>query len=122
MMLKHWTFQCRGTSKRCCKNASIKSPQNRNIVLIPHPQNNMAQRQRNITLSTVVVDCRPQKADPHRIQITAGRYLINYPGELSTHTTDITTSKSMWNSVLSTEGAKYMCLDLKNFHLSAPLD
>jgi hypothetical protein len=28
----------------------------------------------------------------------------------------------MWNSVLSTEGAKYMCLDIKNFYLSAPLD
>jgi len=28
----------------------------------------------------------------------------------------------MWNSVLSTEGAKYMCLDIKNFYLIAPLD
>jgi hypothetical protein len=28
----------------------------------------------------------------------------------------------MWNSVLSTEHAKYMCLDIKNFYLSAPLD
>ncbi len=28
----------------------------------------------------------------------------------------------MWNSVLSTEGAKYMCLDIKNFYLSTPLD
>jgi hypothetical protein len=28
----------------------------------------------------------------------------------------------MWNSVLSTEGAKYMCLDITNFYLLAPLD
>jgi len=28
----------------------------------------------------------------------------------------------MWNSALSTEGAKYMCLDIKNFYLTAPLD
>jgi hypothetical protein len=28
----------------------------------------------------------------------------------------------MWNSVLSTEGAKYMCLDIKKFYLTAPLD
>ncbi len=28
----------------------------------------------------------------------------------------------MWNSVLSTAGAKYMCLDIKNFYLTAPLD
>jgi hypothetical protein len=32
------------------------------------------------------------------------------------------TSKLYWNSVLSTRQAKYMCLDLKNFYLSAPLD
>ena len=30
----------------------------------------------------------------------------------------------MWNSVLSTEGAKYRyrCLDIKNFYLTVPLD
>jgi hypothetical protein len=28
----------------------------------------------------------------------------------------------MWNSVLSTEGARYMCLNIKNFYLTAPLD
>jgi hypothetical protein len=28
----------------------------------------------------------------------------------------------MWNSVLSTEGAKFICLNIKNFYLMAPLD
>jgi hypothetical protein len=71
-----------------------------------------------------VVDFRPQKqkADPHRIRITAGGNLINYPGELSMRTANLTTSKLMWNSLLSSEGAKYMCLDIKNFYLLAPLD
>ena len=69
-----------------------------------------------------MVDFRPQKADPHRIRITAGGNLIYYPGELSTRTADLTTSKLLWNSVLSTPGAEYMCLDLKNFYLSAALD
>jgi hypothetical protein len=39
-----------------------------------------------------------------------------------TRTADIRTSKLHWNSVLGTQQAKYMCLDLKNFYLSAPLD
>ncbi len=43
----------------------------------------------------------------------AGGNLINYPGKLSTQTATLTTSKLMWNSVLSTEWAKYMCLDIK---------
>ena len=34
------------------------------------------------TYAQVVVDFRPQQAAPHRIRITAGGNLINYPGEL----------------------------------------
>ena len=79
-------------------------------------------KNQTVTYVRVVVDFRPQKEDPHRIRITAGGNLINYPGELSTRTADLTTSKLMWNSVLSTEGAKYMCLDIKKIYLSAPLD
>jgi hypothetical protein len=77
---------------------------------------------RTITYARVIVDFRPQKLDPDRIWITAGGNLINYPGELTTKTADLTTSKLMWNSVLSTKGARYMCLDIKNFYLTAPLD
>ncbi len=69
-----------------------------------------------------MVNFCPQKADPHCIRITAGGNLIKYPCELSTRTPDLTTSKLMWNSVLITEGAKYMCLNIKYFYLTAPLD
>ena len=56
--------------------------------------------------------------------MVAGRNLIKgcYPGELTTRTADLTTSKLHWNSVLSTQCAKYMCLDIKLFYLSAPLN
>ncbi len=93
---------------------SIFTMTHNEILWIPHNQ--------TVTYAQVVVNFQPQKTDPHRIRITASGNLINYLGELSTHTTEITTSKFMWNSVLSTEGAKYMCLDLKNVYLSAPLD
>jgi hypothetical protein len=39
-----------------------------------------------------------------------------------TRTADLTTLKLMWDSVLSTKGAKYMCLDIKFLYLIAPLD
>jgi hypothetical protein len=84
------------------------------ILLIP--------ADRTITYARVVVNFCPQKLDLHQIQITAGGNLINYPGELTTKTADLTTSKLMWNSILSTKGAKFMCLDIKNFYLTAPLD
>ncbi len=79
-------------------------------------------KNQTVTYSCMVVDFRPQKADPHWILITASGNSINYPGKLSTRTANLTTSKLMWNSILSTDGTKYMCLDIMNFYLSAPLD
>ena len=77
---------------------------------------------RTFTYARIVVDFRPQKKDPNRVRMTAGGNLIKYPGELTTRTADLTTSKVVWNSVLSTEDAKFMGLDIKNFYLGTPLD
>jgi hypothetical protein len=77
---------------------------------------------RMVTYANVIIDFRPQQEDPHCIRIMAGGNLINYPGELTMQTAFITTSKLHWNSVLSTQKAKYMCLNLKIFYLSMPLD
>ena len=74
------------------------------------------------TYPRVVVDYRPQKEDPNRIRIAVGGNHITYKGDTSTRTADLTMSKLLWNSVLSTKGAQYMCLDLKNFYLTAALD
>ena len=74
------------------------------------------------TFANPVVDYRPQKDDPNRIRITAMGNLINYEGELSVRTADINTAKLHRNSVVSTPNAKYMCLDIKNFYLTAALE
>jgi hypothetical protein len=51
-------------------------------------------REQTITFCQVVVDYRPQKEDPNRVRITAGGNLIkDYPGELTTGTANLTTSK-----------------------------
>ena len=63
-----------------------------------------------------------KKEDPNRVCITAGGNLISYPGELTTRTADLTTSKIIWNSVLSTENGKYMCIDIKTIYPCTPLD
>ena len=56
------------------------------------------------------------------MRITAGGNLIKYPGELTTRTADMTTTKILWNSIFSTEGAQFIGLDIKNFYLGTPLD
>jgi hypothetical protein len=91
------------------------------FILEPHEIPNIP-KARTVAYALVVVDCRPQKEDPNRVHITAGRNLIAYPGELTTRTADLTSSKILWNSVLSTSRAKYMCLDIIIFYLGRPLD
>ncbi|MCP4749222.1 MAG: hypothetical protein GY874_24265, partial [Desulfobacteraceae bacterium] len=77
---------------------------------------------RVVTYAQIVVNFRPQKEDPNRVQITAGGNLIQYPGELTTQTADLTTSKILWNSVISTEGARFMALDVGTFYLETTMD
>ncbi len=92
------------------------------IFVITHNEIKLIPKTQTVIYACIVVNFCPQKEDPHQICITASRNLIDYPGELSTRTADLTTSKLMWNSIISTEGAKYMCLNIKSFYLTAPLD
>ena len=63
-----------------------------------------------VTYDNIRIYYRPQKEDPNCVSITAGGNLIIYPGELTTRTADITTSKIPWNSVLSTKKSIYVCV------------
>ena len=72
------------------------------------------------TYARVVVDFLPQKEDANRVRITAGGKFIKYTGELTTRTADLTTAKMLWNSVISTDRAKFMVLDIGGFYLETP--
>jgi len=54
------------------------------IFVMTHAEIPLIPADSTSTYMRVVVDFHPQKADPHRICITAGGNLINYPGELTT--------------------------------------
>ena len=85
--------------------------------------NNIAQlKGKKYTYTNILHDHCPQNEDPNCIRITAGGNLIQCNEELSVRTVDITTAKLRWNSVISTEDARYMCLDLSLFYLSAELE
>jgi hypothetical protein len=63
-----------------------------------------------------------QQTETHRVRLTVGGNLIQYPGDVSTRSADLTTSKYLWNSTISTEGAAYIRLDVKNLFLGNPMD
>ena len=74
------------------------------------------------TYANPVVGYQPQKEDPYRIQITAGGNFLKYEGNASVQTAGLDKAKMHWNSVISTKGATYMCLDMENFYLTAKLE
>ena len=47
--------------------------------------------------------------------------LINYPGDCGTPMADLLTVKLLFNSVLSTPQAKFICIDIKDFYLCTPM-
>ena len=51
-----------------------------------------------------------------------GGNLIDYPGDVSTRTADITTAKLLLNSVVSDPDSFFMGMDIKNYYLGTPLD
>jgi hypothetical protein len=72
---------------------------------------------RTVTYGRLVCDCRPQKAEAERTRLT-----VDYPYDVSTDTSNLTTAKLVINSTISTPGARHMLIDVKNYYLGTPLD
>jgi hypothetical protein len=71
----------------------------------------------------IVAAYHPKKDNPHHIRWTAGVCdCVDYPGDTSTKTADLTTVKCNVNSVVSTKDARYMTGNLKDFYLGTPID
>ncbi|KAI2513563.1 Reverse transcriptase (RNA-dependent DNA polymerase) [Fragilaria crotonensis] len=73
------------------------------------------------TYIRVVAALRPEKSNPRRVRITVGGDRIEYDGNVSTKTADLTTVKTMLNSVISTVNGRFMTGDLKDFYLGTPM-
>ena len=55
------------------------------------------------------------------MRFTVGADQIYYPGEVATPTADMLVAKILFNSVISTKGARFMTIDISNFYFITPL-
>ena len=78
-------------------------------------------KDRTVTYARIVVNYRTQKSDPNRVIITVGGNLIKYLFDTYTPTADLVIAKLLWNSVLSTKGTQYICIDIQNMYLQTPM-
>jgi hypothetical protein len=75
-----------------------------------------------VTYGRFVVNIHPNKPEVHCVRLAVGGNLIQYPGDVSTRSADLETSKCLWDSTISTAGAKHMCLDVKIFYLGTLME
>ena len=72
------------------------------------------ERRKDTTYGQIVCNYRAEKEDPNRAQLVVGGDRINYPGDVGTPTCDMLTVKLLLNSVVSTPGAIFFTVDIKN--------
>ncbi len=100
------------------KDSPMPSGTNTMHFIYKHP----IPKNKTPTYIRVVCADRPEKPNPKRVRWTAGGDRIDYQGNKTCKTADITTAKLMFNSVLSTRNARFMGIDLKDFYLMSELD
>jgi hypothetical protein len=74
-----------------------------------------------VTYGSFVVDIKDHKEEIERTRSTVGGDQIEYPGDKSTRAAGLTMAKILINSVISTLGAKFLAIVIKNFYLNTPL-
>jgi hypothetical protein len=65
--------------------------------------------------------CPESINEPNRTRLVAGGDQVHYPGNAGTPTADLLTVKLLINSIISTQGAKFMTMDIKDFYLNTPM-
>ncbi|KAL7475780.1 hypothetical protein ACHAW6_001683, partial [Cyclotella cf. meneghiniana] len=82
---------------------------------IPHD------RCKDITYGHFVCTVHHEKAKHNHTRFTIGGDRINYPSEVATPTAKMPTAKHVFNSVISTRGAKFMTMDISIFYRLTPM-
>jgi hypothetical protein len=83
--------------------------------------NHKIPKNKKVTYARFVCDLRLQKDEIHRTRMTAGGDRLPYDGRTSTETASIGTAKIHFNSIISTKGARHLCLDIGNMYLNTKL-
>ena len=76
---------------------------------------------KDVTYGKFVCTIRPEKKETYRTWFVVGGNKINYPGKVATPTAEMLVAKLLFNSVISTQGARFMTMDIANFYLMTPL-
>jgi hypothetical protein len=74
------------------------------------------------TYGSFVVDIKTHKEETERTRLTVGGDQIECLGDKSTRIAGLTTAKMLFNSTISTPGAKFLVIDIVFLNLNTPLE
>jgi hypothetical protein len=115
-----WIESCKDEFGRLCQGHGAHMPSGTNTMFfIPVTS---IPKGKKPTYLRIVAALRPEKPNPRRVRFTVGGDRIQYDGDVSTKTADLTTVKILLNSVISTPDARFMTVDLKDFYLNTPME
>ena len=113
---RDWDFSAANEFGRLMDGVGKRMPTCTNTMVPIHPS--QIPQGRTATYCKFVCTKRPQKEEENRTRLTMDGNLINYPGDISTPTVDMTTAKILINSTISDKLARWLCLDVHNFYLN----
>jgi hypothetical protein len=96
----------------------IKNPTNTIEFIYQHKV--PKEQKQDVTYGQFVCTVQPKKAEPNQTWFTVGGDRINYSGKVPIPTTEMLVAKMLFNSVISTKGARFMTMDISNFYLMTP--
>jgi hypothetical protein len=92
-----------------------------NTIKFIHQHEVPADRMKDVTYGQFVCTERSEKTETNCTWFTVGGNCINYPGAVATPTAEMLVAKLLFNSMISTRGARFMTMDISNFYLNSPL-
>ncbi len=93
-----------------------------NMFFFIHKNQVPKDQTRGVTYSLITTLVRPEKTnEPNQTRLVAGGDRIHYPGDAGTPTAKLLTVKLLINSIISTKGARFMTMDIKDFCLNTPM-
>jgi hypothetical protein len=79
-------------------------------------------RAKDVTYGLITRLIRPEKNnEPNRTRLVAGGDRVHTPLDAGSPTADLLTLKLLINSLISTHGARFFTMNIKNFYLCSPM-
>ena len=75
-------------------------------------------KDKKVTYDKIVCEIKPEKEEKERTRLTMRGKLLDLTGNISAPTASVTTAKCVFNSVVSTPGARFLLADIKHFYLN----